>query len=59
MENMEHVYKAEAEALRRYRQKNRDAVNELEDAMKHLDADCKMPTNIKNAIINILELNNE
>lgn len=59
MENMEHVYKAEAEALRRYYQKTRDAVNELEDTLRLLQKDRRMPLAVGKAINELLELNNE
>ena len=56
---MEHIYKAEAEALRSYYQKSKQAISELEDILRLLQKDRRTPTNIENAIINLLELNNE
>lgn len=50
---------AEVEALRGYYKKSKQAISELEDTLKLLQKDRKMPISVGNAINNLLELNNE
>ena len=51
--------KAEVEALRGYYQKSKQAISELEETLKLLQKDRRMPISVGNAINNLLELNNE
>lgn len=59
MESMEEVYKAEVKALRGYYQKSKQAISELEETLKLLQKDRRMPISVGKAINNLLELNNE